>query len=438
MTWTDAAVQRLLQAEIALRRWDQRPSVAVDYDAEEDLLIIDFFGSEAVEEIERGQVLIEYAAVGGLCRPSRLYVAGARHRLDDDNRDIVTAIIGDYVFGIAMGATRSHGSGRVDFLFSAREAADLVDRWRHIPENLRPAQQLRLSIGVEILRDRIRAGVVGPDGEVLGGSDGVVERRLSRTWPEDVIGASADIVDELTGRIPESIGADVGLHLSAPVDSRRGTVLTYNKLHGPDQEEWDKVELGKAVAAATGRRTVVANDAEALAWRELLLGVRRDADRFALLLIGDGIGGRLVEGEDVRDFPMEVGILRSELGGRSVEERAAIPAVVARVGARSPVVRRDLAEVLRYAESGGDAVAHTLLGQAGQTLASVIAIVRATLRPEVVVICAPGELLGTAFTATTEESDEFLGWCDPKAPRIEWRSTSGSLGVEAAAALVRR
>ena len=188
-------------------------------------------------------------------------------------------------------------------------------RDQDVSQVLHRADELReksYAVGVELLPYYAIAVLTDPAGTVLGEA----QRTLASMDVAAVVDAVAELVRELTEELVVTCTARiaVGLHLAGPVDSRTGRVHFYGK-HSPGDEAsrppfvWQEVPLGGLIERATGLPTAVENDANAFALYQRWFGAGRDVDKFALVLVRDGVGGSLFADGKLFDGPFEIGNL---------------------------------------------------------------------------------------------------------------------------------
>jgi glucokinase len=138
-----------------------------------------------------------------------------------------------------------------------------------------------LTAGVDVGGTKIAAGVVDESGKLLAST----RRETPATDTRMVLEGIADAVREL--RSTHEITA-VGIGAAGFVDASRSTVLFAPNL------AWRDEDLRTALSGQLGVPVVVENDANAAAWAESRFGAGRDHDDVAVVTIGTGIGGGLV------------------------------------------------------------------------------------------------------------------------------------------------
>ncbi|MFT3861870.1 ROK family protein [Micropruina sp.] len=254
-----------------------------------------------------------------------------------------------------------------------------------------------LAIGVKIGPERIVGAVTDLAGDVIAAGTSPLDTRD----PDRVLAAVSEMVRVLAGRglavvdQPEArvvgLGVGVGGHVS------KGRVVTSPILG------WQGVEVSTVLAAATRLPTVVANDVNALAAGEHLLGYGRRVDDLAVLTIGRGLGcglvlhGRLLVGADgaageFGHLPLIPDGPPCGCGGRGcletvASDRALVAAVRARTGDADVC---ELGDVERLA-AAGDQVALECLATTGELLGRGIAALVNLVNPALVIVA--GEMV---------------------------------------------
>lgn len=206
----------------------------------------------------------------------------------------------------------------------------------------------------------------------------------------DVVAGIREIVERLRQTSPRAIDG-VGVAVSGDVDREQGIVRD-SPLLG-----WRDVSLASLVQDAVNIPVVVENDVRALTVTEQFFGVGRDADSFAVITIGTGIGcGLLLGGHIVHGshgVAGEIGHLPLASGDRvcSCGRRGCVEAV-ASTGAILDVVRTglgddtlDISDAFRLAHAG-EQVAVDAFATAGEVIGAALAALVNLTGPEFVVI----------------------------------------------------
>ncbi len=250
------------------------------------------------------------------------------------------------------------------------------------------------AVGIDVGGTYLRAALVGPDGP-----RGPIARTASRTDdPEPLVAdlvAAAEALDP-GGALP------VGVGMAGLVD-RDGRFL-----YGPNVGVAD-LPLGALLAAASGRRVTVQNDATAATIAEHRLGAAAGHADAVVLTLGTGVGGGLVLDGRIRigahGLAGELGHLIVAEGGRPAPSgidgtleayasgRAVARAAAAAAHRREPGARATDAVGVVAAAAAGEGWALGLLEDAGRWLGVALASLVNALDPAVVVI---GGGFGTA------------------------------------------
>jgi predicted NBD/HSP70 family sugar kinase/transcriptional regulator with XRE-family HTH domain len=230
----------------------------------------------------------------------------------------------------------------------------------------------------------------------------VTERReLASGDANAVVAEVASLVSSLTSGLEgdrEVIG--LGVEIAALVDPELGIVRFAPDLE-PHSPQWRNFPLQAELEAATGLRTVVENDANALAVHEYLR--RGDTSDLMVVLIGDdGIGAGLIHNGEllhgVRGISGEIGHVVVDPDGRScrdVRQRGCLETV-----ASHAAILRAIAETGRREDTGVaadraqeyDGEVLEAYGAGGRELGRVLATLTTLLAPSEVVIYGPPEL----------------------------------------------
>jgi predicted NBD/HSP70 family sugar kinase len=206
----------------------------------------------------------------------------------------------------------------------------------------------------------------------------------------DVITAVTRVVDTLRAASDTPIDG-LGVAVSGDVD-RNGGVVRDSPLLG-----WRQVPLAKALEEATGIPTVLENDVRALTVTELFFGSGRDAESFAIMTIGTGIGcgiylhGRVVQGAhgvagEIGPLPLASDEAVCACGRRGCVEAVASTAAILdliRRGHDDDSLTIDDAFALAHQD---DPIARNAFEQAGAVIGSALAALVNLIGPELVVI----------------------------------------------------
>lgn len=157
-------------------------------------------------------------------------------------------------------------------------------------------------IGVDLGGTRVKAGLI--TGETLAE---VLVERVSDKSPRGIVATLAALV----GRLDPSGLSPVGLAAAGVLDAGAGLVR-----ESPNFPEWKDFALGLELAATTGRRVTLENDANAVILGEARHGVARGRRSVVGYTLGTGVGGGIVL--DGRLYRGERG-MAGELGHVTVE-----------------------------------------------------------------------------------------------------------------------
>lgn len=241
-------------------------------------------------------------------------------------------------------------------------------------------------IGVKITADRVYGVVTDLGANVLDRS----EKPNRGTDVDDIVSSIVALIAQLRERSPVPIDG-IGVAVSGDVDREHGVVRD-SPLIG-----WQGVPLGALIREASGLPVIVENDVRALTVTELFFGAGRDADSFAVVTIGTGIGcgiyvnEKIVRGAfgvsgEIGHLPLTPGDQLCSCGRfgcvEAVASTSAILDDIRRVPGREAVTIED---AFRLAHEGDPAAVRTF-GQAGEVIGSALAALVNLVGPSVVVI----------------------------------------------------
>ncbi|WP_224760669.1 ROK family protein [Salinibacterium sp. ZJ450] len=248
--------------------------------------------------------------------------------------------------------------------------------------------------------------------------------RLSARDPQTVADAIVELTDLLSRDVP-SVTA-VGIGIGGRVGDR-GIVRSAPFL------DWTDVDLGAMLEQRLGMPTVIENDLTAFTAYENWFGAGRDADRFAVLTLGAGVGyGLVVGGEVVVNDDSGIGLVghwpldpfgpvctSGHRGcAQSVLTQSAIVHGVSTALGRSV----DYDEALGLAEAGEPA-ARRVVDDAGRGLGKLLAAIANLTLPELMIVGGEGVRLVKSADAALRES--LAEYRDPRASALEIVTTSG-------------
>lgn len=404
--------------------WRRAPGIVLHYDGGDDVLVAGILPGPVGDScVVHRDLLIEFDDVRPGAFPSSLCVTGVA--AGSGSRAVASAeeILGPQIWTAAMSLVGA-GGGHAEVGLEAGAAWDLEAGWAGLAEWARKQQPV---VGIEVLPDEVRAGRVDSAGTVTG----TCARTLTTGSPDEVV----DIIVELLAHLEET--RLVGVSIGGPVDPAAGVVDTYGKQRrGPD---WSEVKLGGLLRDATGRKVVVVNDADALAHWEIVYGV--GSTKFAVAIVGAGVGGSLAAGGEVLpDLPMELGMTGSvEIGAN---ERA----IVSGVSRATGVHVESLDDVCRLASGTSRSAlrARRELGERSRRLARQMGNLQVFANPRTWVVYLPEALYGApevvrkAYLDGLRGIDERVGYPRLQGSQLRTRTKNSDRGIAAAAVSASR
>lgn len=141
-----------------------------------------------------------------------------------------------------------------------------------------------LSLGVDIGGTKILAGAVSEAGEVI------AEQRVPSPAqnPELMASTVAGLIQSVTAEVGEVVA--IGVAAAGFINLDRSRVLYAPNLN------WRNEPLQQKISERIGRAVVVENDANAAGWAEFRFGAAREFNSMAMLTLGTGVGGAVVDG----------------------------------------------------------------------------------------------------------------------------------------------
>ncbi len=245
-------------------------------------------------------------------------------------------------------------------------------------------------IALDIGGTNIRAALVTQNGDIL-----ARHRESTGTDPTKTI---FQMVDQLASTEVAGIGAAV----AGIVNHAAGRVL-----RAPNIEALSGVSLRSLLGERYGLPVRIENDANAAALGERWLGAGREFDSFVLLTLGTGIGCGIVINGELLPVAAEAGHISICNDGTAcacgnvgcLEQHASATAVVSRAVAEiereAPSQLREFhqgnfykitAENIYAAALDGDALARTVLREAGKSLGVGMAAIINLFSPEAVIL----------------------------------------------------
>ncbi len=145
-----------------------------------------------------------------------------------------------------------------------------------------------LAVGVDIGGTKIRAAAVDESGEIA-----YIRQvpTMAKQGPDIVVGHCVEIIQQILREISPHHVLGIGIASAGQIDPETGTVLRSTDTFA----HWQGVKIADRVAALVGLPTRVENDVNAALLGEFWLGKAKGCDRAALVALGTGVGGALLE-----------------------------------------------------------------------------------------------------------------------------------------------
>lgn len=243
-------------------------------------------------------------------------------------------------------------------------------------------------------------GLIGVATDFTAGILEVRHEELDGTDPDLVIERLGDHVKALIAALKSGTAvagplAGIGVAVSGDVDTAHGLVRD-SPLMG-----WRGVPVAELLGKRVRLPIVVSNDVRALTVAEHWFGVGVNADSFAVVTIGTGIGcGLYINGEvvsgaygvsgELGHLPLAPGDLICTCGRRGcVETVASSDAILARIRDTTGQADLDLAGAVDLAHEGNRR-AREAFDRAGEVIGSALAAMVNLVGPELVVIAGEG------------------------------------------------
>jgi predicted NBD/HSP70 family sugar kinase len=242
--------------------------------------------------------------------------------------------------------------------------------------------------------------LIGVTTDFTSGILNIRHEELDTTDPEAVIDRLADHVKALIGSLKAGTAAagplaGIGIAVSGDVDGAHGVVRD-SPLMG-----WRGVPVAELLGQRVRVPIVVSNDVRALTVAEHWFGVGVNADSFAVVTIGSGIGcGLYINGEvvsgaygvsgELGHLPLAPGDLVCTCGRRGcVETVASSDAILARTRETTGRADLDLAGAIKLAHEGNQQ-AREAFDRAGEVIGAALAAMVNLVGPELVMIAGEG------------------------------------------------
>ncbi|HEY2041916.1 MAG TPA: ROK family protein [Jatrophihabitans sp.] len=257
------------------------------------------------------------------------------------------------------------------------------------------------ALGVDIGHDHVRTVLSDLVGNCLW--DNSIDIDVDDS-AQDTLQAATKSIDRALRetKTPQSSVLGLGVGIACPVDRRNGELRAEGIMPG-----WVGLKPGEELAARTGLRVQVINDANACVLAERRYGAAQTWDDVVYLRLSAGIGagivsdGRMLLGHD--GLAGELGHVTVEpngtvcrCGNRGCLETVASPTAITTLLSRSwgqTVTSTDLAALIEQHDRG----AVRAVGDAGEAVGRVLAMTVMTLNPRLILIggelAAAGDLL---------------------------------------------
>ncbi len=287
------------------------------------------------------------------------------------------------------------------------------------------------AIGIDLGGTKVHAGVVSPEGHVLGQARLPTEADRKPQVILDNIARTARQAVRDAG-LGEDELCEVGLGSPGPLDMREGVLLSPGNL--PTLHGFPIVER---LSEALGRRVVMNNDANCFGLAEARFGAGAGAGVCCGLTLGTGLGGFLVVDGRLYNGPRGAGveIWCSPYQGDHVEERVSGRGVARNY---AKLTERDATakEIARMARDGDNA-AREAWREFGRDLAVPVAYLCNVADPDVLVLGGSMNRAWDLFEQTMfEEANKYINAVTREAVRIVPGELGPAAGMLGAAALV--
>jgi predicted NBD/HSP70 family sugar kinase len=242
--------------------------------------------------------------------------------------------------------------------------------------------------------------LIGVTTDFKAGIRTVRHQQLTDMSADSVIERLAELATELMATLDDKTNpagplVGVGVAVSGDVDALHGVVRD-SPFMG-----WRDVPVAALLGEKLEVPVVVSNDVRALTVAEHWFGVGVDAESFAVVTIGSGVGcGLYINGEvvsgahgvsgELGHLPLAPGDLVCTCGRRGcVETVASSDAILARIRETTGRPELDLAGAIELAHEG-DAHAREAFDRAGEVIGSALAAMVNLVGPQLVVIAGEG------------------------------------------------
>jgi predicted NBD/HSP70 family sugar kinase len=298
--------------------------------------------------------------------------------------------------GLSQAAVTKAVAPLIEAGFVTDQPTTPLDGENGIGRPVSPLTVVRNSVSVIGLKVTPTA-LIGVTTDFTAGIQTVRHQPVDDPTPDVVIEQLADLANELIKSALPPTGPliGIGVAVSGDVDARHG-VVRHSPLMG-----WRDVTVADLLAKRLKLPVVVTNDVRALTVAEHWFGVGVDADSFAVVTIGSGIGcGLYINGEvvsgaygvsgELGHLPLAPGELVCTCGRRGcVETVASSDAILTRTRTTTGRPRLDLAGAIKLAHEG-DEHAREAFDRAGEVIGAALAAMVNLVGPELVVIAGEG------------------------------------------------
>jgi glucokinase len=143
-------------------------------------------------------------------------------------------------------------------------------------------------VGIDIGATSVKTGIVGSDGRLVAKS--AIDTAIIES-PSHFISLAEKSLEDLLADVTIDRKLVGGIGVGAPgwVDHEKGIIRELTNI--PD---WVNVPIAAHLEQKTGWKTFVDNDANAMAFAELLYGAGRGHMNFICLTLGTGVGGAII------------------------------------------------------------------------------------------------------------------------------------------------
>jgi predicted NBD/HSP70 family sugar kinase len=279
-----------------------------------------------------------------------------------------------------------------------------------------------VAIGIDIGGTNLRAARVSPEGEIL--------ERVSEKITRDPNAVLTRIIELIENLDRESVTA-IGIGVPGRVDARRRLALSGGYV------DLSKMALGDRIEAASGKTVVIDNDCNMALIAEIAVGAASGRENVAMLTIGTGIGGAIVQkGKIVRGKMSggQLGHATVDVHGRlcacgrhgCVETTSSGTALGRHIAEAGLAIDTTIDKLFALNAAGDKVACAVLLAWAGPLRAAIDSIV-AMVDPELVLL--GGGLGVAAYRALTLVSVAQSDWYQCEVGAAELGDDAGVIGA---------